>query len=282
MLHVHFAAVEDAVSFLEGADGFRGEAGAFESYLVDPAHFGRVAVGDEERGDVLHDFRASAGDGMASDAAELVDRGESADHGMVADLHVSGQGAVVGEDDAIADDAVVRDVRVGEKVSPAADDRFRAGQGAAVHRAEFAEGVAVADFEKGRLAFVFEVLRFLSDRRVSEKEIAAADRCRAHHRDVVLEFGVFADDDVRPDHAVGPDAGAGGDFRRGIDDGGRVDHSETRPKRRLPSLTISPLTVQEQAARAMVLRERVSSQWMNSVSPGKTGLRNFTSSALMK
>ena len=123
---------------------------------------------------------------MASDAAELVDRGESPDHGVVGDLDVSGQGAVVREDDAIADDAVVRDVRVGEEVPPAADDRFRAGQGAAVHRAEFAEGVAVADFEKGRLAFVFEVLRFLSDRRVSEKEIAAADFGRAHHRDMVL------------------------------------------------------------------------------------------------
>ena len=282
MLHVHLAAVKNAVSFLEGADGFRRKAGAFESDLVDSAHFGRIAVGDEKGRNVLHDLGASAGDGVASDAAKLMDRGESADHGVVADLDVSGQRAVVREDHLVANDAVVRDVGVSEEVAAAADDCFRAGQGAAVDRAEFAESVPVADFEKSRLAVVFEVLRFLSDRRVSKKEIAASDFGRAHHRDVVLEFGVFADDDVWPDHAVGPDAGAGRDLGRRIDDGGRVDHSETRPKRRLPSLTISPLTVQEQAARAMVLRERVSSQWMKSVSPGKTGLRNFTSSALMK
>ena len=282
MFHVEVAAVEDAVGFFESADGFRREAGAFQSDLVDAADFGGVAVGDEERGEVLHELGAAAGDGVAADAAELVDGGEPAEDGVVADFDVSSQGAVVGKDDMIADHAVVGDVRVGEKVPAAADDGFRAGQGAAVDRAEFAEGIAVADFEVGRFAGVFEVLCFLSDGGVGKKEIAAADGGRAHHGDVVLEFGVFADDGVGSDDAVGADAGAGMDFGRRIDDGSRVDHSETRPKRRMPSLTISPLTVQEHAARAMVLRERVNSQWMKRVSPGKTGLRNFTSSALMK
>ena len=182
----------------------------------------------------------------------------------------------------VADHAVVGDVGVGEKVAAAADHGFGAGEGAAVDGGEFAEGVAVADFEMGRFAGVFEVLRFLSDGSVGEEEISRSDFRRAHDGDVVLEFGPGTDDDVGADNAVGSDAGGGIHLRRRIDDGGGVDHSETRPKRRMPSLTISPLTVQEQAARAMVLRERVSSQWMKRVSPGKTGLRNFTSSALMK
>ena len=94
---------------------------AFHADLVDAAHLGRVAVGDHEGRHVLHDLRAAAGDGVASDAAELMHGGEPADDGVVADLDMAGEGAVVGEDDVVADDAVVRDVAVGEEISAAAD-----------------------------------------------------------------------------------------------------------------------------------------------------------------
>ena len=51
-------------------------------------------------------------------------RRESADDGMIADLNMAGQRPVIGENDRIADVAIVRDVAVGEKVSAVAHSCF--------------------------------------------------------------------------------------------------------------------------------------------------------------
>ena len=95
---------ERFVGRLEGADGFGGKAATLEADEVEAAQGGRVAVGNHEGGDVLHDFCAATDDGVGADAAKLVDSGEAGDDDVVGDGDVAAQGGPVGEDAVVADD----------------------------------------------------------------------------------------------------------------------------------------------------------------------------------
>ena len=123
----------------------------------------------------------------------------------------------------VANDAVVRNVAVGEEIPVTANDGFLAGKGAAVHRAEFAEDIVAPDFEEGGFALVFEVLRLLSDRAEREETVAGTDARRTHEGDVVLKPAVFPENHPVADHAVGTDFGAAADFGFRRDDGGGVN-----------------------------------------------------------
>src|SRR5687768_14634220 len=98
----------------------------------------------------------------------------------------------------------MRDMRVGEKISPTADAGHRADRGRAMDRHEFAEGIFVADFEPGRFAGIFQILRDLADRAESKKAIAAAEAGCAAQADVMLQPAVVAENHARPNDAVGP------------------------------------------------------------------------------
>ena len=82
---------------------------------------------------------------------------------MITDFDVAAESGVVGEDDTVADDAVVSDVGVGEEIAIGADAGDRRVGGGAVEGDEFAEGVAVADLERGGFARVFKILGLLAD-----------------------------------------------------------------------------------------------------------------------
>ena len=155
--------VKDFIGRTQGLDVLVGEALALEPDRIHATHFGRISVRDEERRGVLHDLGATADDGVGADPAELVNSGESADDGVIADFHMTRERGVVGKNRVTADDAIMRHVRVGEKQIVRADARPRIGSGAAVHRGEFAKDVVVADLDIGRLALVFQVLRFFAD-----------------------------------------------------------------------------------------------------------------------
>ena len=76
----------------------------------------------------------------------------------------------------VADDAIVRDVRVGEEQVAVADRGVAAIlRGAGVDRDELAEDVVVADRRRRRLAAVLAVLRNLADRRELEDAVARAE-----------------------------------------------------------------------------------------------------------
>lgn len=86
-----------------------------EADLVDAPDAGWVAIDNGEGRDVLHDLRDASGDAVCADAAKLVDCGEAGNDRVVIYDDVSGEGAVVREDDVVADLAVVGDVGVGEE-----------------------------------------------------------------------------------------------------------------------------------------------------------------------
>ena len=67
-----------------------------------------------------------------------------------------------------------------------ADDRLVIVTRATVNRAELAERVVVTNFAKRRLTLVFQILRLLTNRAISEKAIPLPYRCRIGNGDVVL------------------------------------------------------------------------------------------------
>ena len=81
--------------------------------MVDRADCCRSAIDDGEWWDVLDDLGATADERVCSEAAELVDAGESGNDDVVFDFDMAADGGVVGKDAMVADNAVVGDVRVG-------------------------------------------------------------------------------------------------------------------------------------------------------------------------
>ncbi len=220
------------------------------------------------------------------DAAELMDRREPADDRVIAHFHMPGERAVVGKNDVVPDDAVVRDVRVGEEISAAADPRDRARRSAAMHGHELAEGVAVADAKMRRLADVFQILRLLADGAEGVEAVAAADLARSARAHVMLQPALRAECHVRADHAVWTDLAVFADLRCRIDDrrGMNLRRAHVSTKPNIISASRHDLAVHDAAPAAFTIDffRCIISTSMKSVSPGTTGLRNFTASALMK
>ena len=71
---------------------------------------------------------------------------EASHYRVVSNLNVSSQCAVVGENDVVADAAVVPDMTVCEKISAVADPRFAFARRAPIYRNEFSKRVFVANF----------------------------------------------------------------------------------------------------------------------------------------
>ena len=155
LLHVEVGAAEQAIGFTERANLVRIKATALQAYLVDTPNLGRVAVRDHERWNVLDDFRATAGDGESSDPAKLMYGCEASHYRVVSNVNVSGQCAVIGKNDVVANSAIVSDMTICEKISVVADPRFAFAGCAAVHGHEFAKRVFVADLKIRRFAAIF-------------------------------------------------------------------------------------------------------------------------------
>ena len=134
---------------------------------------------------------------------------EPADDDMILDCDMAGNGAVIGKDNVIAYDAVMRDMGVGEEISVMTDDGFGSWKGAAVDCAKFAERVVISNFQKGRLGVVFQILRALANRAVGIKNIPFSNACRSGYGDMTNEARSASHLDLRADVAEWPDLNIG-------------------------------------------------------------------------
>ena len=124
---------------------------------------------------------------------------------MILNRDVAGQANRVGEDDVIAQLAVVSDVRVAEEESVGADAGGGLRNGAAVHGGVFTEHIVVADLEVGRLAGILQVLGLAADAREGKELIALAEGGRAFEHHIGVEHAVITQNHIRAHHAEGAD-----------------------------------------------------------------------------
>ena len=152
--------------------------------FIDPAGHAWMTIHDHERWHVLNHLRAAANDGHFTDSTKLVHRRQPADDGVILDRHMPGQCAVVAEDHMVADNAVVRNVRVRQKIPVRPDPCRQSIAGRRVHRRVFPEHIRRADFEKALTAVKLQVLRFQPNAGKRIKFIARPDRRPSVEHDV--------------------------------------------------------------------------------------------------
>ena len=91
------------------------EAPALQADDIEASERGAIAERKAERDEVVLDARQPADERMRADANELMRGGAAAENGEIADLAMPGQHHVVGQDDALADAAIMRHMGVGQK-----------------------------------------------------------------------------------------------------------------------------------------------------------------------
>src|SRR5215203_5351914 len=113
---------------------------------VKPVALRVVTDGQSKRQRIFDDDRVATDIGFFADAAELVHTGIRANVSAVLDHYMTGEGGSVCHDDAVADQAVVRDVRLGHDEAVVADSREHSAAGSSpVNGDEFAYLVTLAD-----------------------------------------------------------------------------------------------------------------------------------------
>ena len=239
-------------------------------------------------------LRARTDEGVRPDAHELVHARHAADRHVRTDLDVSPQLHGVGEDRVIADHAVVRHVHVGHQQAVRPDPRDAAVARTPVQGAVLADRRPRPDLEARRLA-----------RRTSDP----AGPCRARRPWCTTQSSASAsvplDEDVRGDPHPFSDLHARTDdrvraHRRGLRRSGPPDRrwpmgwmpgaasvaGELTGPPASPSSSLRPRPARPPALtprmRKTEPRTCTSSTSYSSVSPGRTGRRNRTSSSAMK
>ena len=189
------------------ADAIFGETAALEAGGVQSVGMGVASGNGFGKGKhVAGDGGAASDKGVGTDANKMVHRTKRAHRRPFFDDDMASKSCGVGEDDVVADDAIMCDVGVGHDQRVIAD----AGQASALCSAaidgdKFADGVVVADLKARRFTFVAEVLWGQSNGRKREEAVAGAD-CRGAFNDYVRnEFATFSEFDVRANGAVGAD-----------------------------------------------------------------------------
>src|SRR6266571_5301624 len=143
------------------ADSIFGETAAFESGSIQSVGVGVAGGNGFGKGKhIAGDGGAASNEGVGTDANKMVHRTKRAHRSPFFDDYVASQSCGVGQDDVVADLAVMGNVGVGhdQRMAPNARDSAALG-GAAIKRGKLAHDIVVADFEAGRLSFVTNVLR---------------------------------------------------------------------------------------------------------------------------
>src|SRR5881396_3446750 len=271
--------VEGLVGAFDCGDFCRGEAAPLQPFTVDSERLRRIAGGHDVRRQVLQQDRRDPGDRVRADRDELMGSGKAAQHGVVADLDVTGKSRHIGEDRVVADLAVMRDMHVGHDPVVAADAcHAHVLHGAAAESAVLADGVAVADLERGRFAGVFLVLGRPAERAESENSVLSAYASPPLDHHVRPDRGALPYLDVLAYDRIGSHRHPRAELRSGMDDGRRVNHMGRSVHKIFASAASASPTrawaANFQSPRALRSTATSSRSW----SPGTTGRLNRASS----
>ena len=207
------------------ADSLLAETAALEANRIQSVGMGvagRRSLGKGKH--VARDGGPTSDIGMGSDANVLMYGAKRAHHRPFFYGHVAAQGCGVGQDDVIADYAIVSHMSVGHDERLIADARQAAAFcGAAIDGDKLPDTVVVADLKAGRLAAVTQILRRQSDGGEREEAVAGANFRRAGDSNVGDQLAIFAQLSISANRAIGADFAGGVNLRARIEDCGGVD-----------------------------------------------------------
>src|SRR5205085_7519074 len=135
----------------------------------------------------------------------------------------TGQRYVVGDDDTVAEQAVMSDVRVSHHVTVRADDGSGSRLRAAMNGDAFAYAIAIAYADLALAIREGEVLRLAADDCAFIDDIVRAKRCVTFNTSVRANLCAVADGRVALDNGVRVDANVRAEPCAVRDNGGRVN-----------------------------------------------------------
>ncbi len=219
------ATVDQPVGFFELVHVFVLVAGAAEADQVEPDHHGGGAIDGDEGGNVLHHVGLSADHGQAAYAAELVDADLPRDVGPVFHDDVAGESGAIGDDDVIADMAIVGEVHADHDEVVAADGGSSVGLHAAVDGHVLSDDVFGADDQLAAGSAVAGMLRHSAEHGAFIDVISRPELRPRFNDDVAGELAFISDlyasldnakrtdGDIVSEYCVGADHSHWMDFR---------------------------------------------------------------------
>ena len=218
-------AIQGFVGTLESGQRLGRKAAPPQAFDIDAVRCSRLARGHDVRRNILEYHAGNTRHDVGANFAELVHAGKPTQDGIVTHRHMSRQGSVIGENRMVAHLAVMGEMDIGHDPVVVADTRHaRILRSAQIESAEFAYGIAVANFQPGRLSRIFLVLRNFSQGVELENMIIAADKGMPVNNRMRAHRGAVADDHVLADHGVGTDTDMGAKLRAGMNDCAGVNH----------------------------------------------------------
>jgi hypothetical protein len=215
---IHFGPEGYPIRLLELDDALFGKTLALQAEGVNSVNLCLIAVADglDKRQSIAGDYGEAADEGVRTDPAELMHRGECADGCMIAHGDVPGESGCIGHYDMVSYDVIVSDMAVGhdEIIAPDNGDPMSA-RSAAIEAYKLPKYIVIANLEVGRFTRVFEILRICSYRAVAVEPASLADARPAMNVDVRVQDTSRANVRMRPNYTVGADNGFRGD-RAGI------------------------------------------------------------------
>ncbi len=186
---------------------------------------GGIARNHHVRRHIARDDRTPTNECVGADLHELMHGGETAKRHPVADLYVTAERGTVREHGVVANDAIVRHVRIRhEQVVVADAGHALIVRRAAIDGAVLAKDVPVADLEPRRLPLVLLVLGRIADRGELKEVVVRADASGTVDDDVRSHDRTRADLDIGPDDGERPHADIRRELRLRRYKGVRVDH----------------------------------------------------------
>ena len=218
LLQGAFGRKQQAIGAAQVMDLLARKTAPLQADEIEAGEIGAVARRHAKGNDIFAHRREALDDRLRADADKLVNAAAAAENGVIAYLAMAGEHDVIGEDNVVADLAVMRHMRVGEEGAFVADDCLQAaGLGAGVHGDALADQAVVADGEDGTLTVIFEILRLVADGGEGEDAAARANRRAPGDDSVRDQFDALAQSNLRADMAKRPDAHAGGQLRAVLD-----------------------------------------------------------------
>jgi len=199
------------------------ETGAAQADDVEAANLVLVECHGEGR-QILTDGGAALHHGERAHAGELVDETIAGNEGAILHDGVPGEERAAGQDDVIADYAVVADVRILHQEIVGADEGFSIGLGRAMDGAVFAENVFVADADASGRAVVFQILGGVADDAAGVEPVLGTDDGDSGEVNVRTDDTARADLDGFVDDGVRADGDGGIQFCFRMNDGCRMNH----------------------------------------------------------
>jgi hypothetical protein len=143
---------------------------------------------------------------MGPDTAPLLDRGKPAKHHMIANFGVAAQRRIIGENDIIANNTVMRNMSPGKEQTIITNDGFHCVNGGAwMHRDMLSDNAVGPDAQPRGLVVVTRMLWWTAQNGKREDFSTRADTRVAVNDDMAVKPNTIVKDDIAPDDRIGAD-----------------------------------------------------------------------------